>query len=51
MRKTEGKAEIVQEIQEKVAQAQIGILADFTGLKVEAHDPACAARSRRPAAN
>jgi len=32
----EGKAEIVREIEEKVAQAQIGILTDFTGLKVEA---------------
>jgi large subunit ribosomal protein L10 len=29
------KAEIVQEIQETVAQAQIGILTDFKGLKVE----------------
>lgn len=29
------KAEIVQEIQEKVGQSQISILADFTGLKVE----------------
>ena len=34
MRKQE-KAEIVQEIQEKVAKSQIGILADFKGLKVE----------------
>ena len=30
------KAKIVQDIQEKVGKAQIGILADFTGLKVEA---------------
>jgi len=29
------KAEIVQEIREKVAKAQIGILTDFKGLKVE----------------
>jgi large subunit ribosomal protein L10 len=29
------KAEIVQEIREKVAKSQLGILADFTGLKVE----------------
>jgi large subunit ribosomal protein L10 len=29
------KAEIVQEIQEKVARSQIGILSDFKGLKVE----------------
>jgi large subunit ribosomal protein L10 len=29
------KAEIVQEIQEKVAKSQIGILSDFKGLKVE----------------
>jgi large subunit ribosomal protein L10 len=29
------KAEIVQEIQEKVAKSQIGILTDFKGLKVE----------------
>lgn len=35
MRKEE-KAEIVQAIQEKLARAQIGILADFTGLQVEA---------------
>ena len=35
MRKAE-KAEIVQEIQEKLARAKIGILADFTGLQVEA---------------
>ena len=34
MRKQE-KAEIVQEIQEKVAKSQIGILTDFKGLKVE----------------
>lgn len=33
MRKPE-KAVIVQEIQEKVARSQIGILTDFTGLKV-----------------
>ena len=32
----EGKAEIVRDLQKKVGQAQIGILADFTGLKVEA---------------
>ncbi len=35
MRKAE-KAEIVRDIQEKLAQAKIGILADFTGLQVEA---------------
>ncbi len=29
------KAEVVQELQEKAARAQIGILADFTGLNVE----------------
>ena len=34
MRK-EQKAEIVQEIREKVARSQIGILTDFKGLKVE----------------
>ncbi len=34
MRKLE-KAEIVQEIQAKVAKSQIGILTDFKGLKVE----------------
>lgn len=34
MRKSE-KAEIVQGIQEKVAKSHIGILTDFTGLKVE----------------
>jgi large subunit ribosomal protein L10 len=32
----EKKAQIVRDIQEKVGKAQIGILADFTGLKVEA---------------
>ena len=32
----EKKAKIVREIQGKVSKAQIGILADFTGLKVEA---------------
>lgn len=31
----EKKAKIVQDIQDKVSKAQIGILADFTGLKVE----------------
>jgi large subunit ribosomal protein L10 len=31
----QGKAEIVQEIQEKASRSQIGILSDFTGLKVE----------------
>jgi large subunit ribosomal protein L10 len=31
----QGKAEIVQAIQEKVSRSQIGILSDFTGLKVE----------------
>jgi large subunit ribosomal protein L10 len=31
----EQKAEIVQEIREKVAKSQIGILTDFKGLKVE----------------
>jgi large subunit ribosomal protein L10 len=31
----EGKAEIVQEIQQRVDRSQISILADFTGLKVE----------------
>lgn len=30
------KEKIVQELQDKVGRAQIGILADFTGLKVEA---------------
>ncbi len=34
MRKVQ-KAEIIQEIQEKVSRSQIGILADFQGLKVE----------------
>ena len=34
MRKVQ-KAEIVQEIREKVGQSRISILADFTGLKVE----------------
>jgi large subunit ribosomal protein L10 len=34
MRKSQ-KAEIVQEIQEKAGKSQIGILTDFTGLKVE----------------
>ncbi len=34
MRKPE-KAEIIQAIQEKVGKSQIGILTDFTGLKVE----------------
>ena len=34
MRKLQ-KAEIVQEIQDKVAKSQIGILTDFKGLKVE----------------
>jgi large subunit ribosomal protein L10 len=29
------KVEIVQEIQEKLGRAKIGVLADFTGLKVE----------------
>ena len=31
----EKKAKIVEDIRERVSQAQIGILADFTGLKVE----------------
>jgi large subunit ribosomal protein L10 len=31
----EKKAKIVEDIQERVSKAQIGILADFTGLKVE----------------
>jgi large subunit ribosomal protein L10 len=31
----EKKAKIVQDLQERVGKAQIGILADFTGLKVE----------------
>jgi large subunit ribosomal protein L10 len=31
----EKKAKIVQDLQKRVGQAQIGILADFTGLKVE----------------
>lgn len=34
MRKLE-KVEIIRELQEKLSQAQIGILTDFTGLKVE----------------
>ena len=39
MRSKQEKVEIVEELREKVGRAQVGILADFTGLTVEAMGP------------